>query len=88
MEVTNRLKELDLTDRVPEELWMKVRDTVQEAGLKIIPQKKKCKKANLLCERALQIVEKRREVKGKGEKEKYIHLNAEFQRIAWRDKKQ
>ena len=88
VEVTNRLKGLDLTDRVPEELWMKVHDTVQEAGLKIIPQKKKCKKANLLCERVLQIVEKRREVKGKGEKEKYTHLNAEFQRIAWRDKKQ
>ena len=66
--MTNRLKGLDLTDRVPEELWMKVHDTVQEAGLKIIPQKKKCKKANLLCERVLQIVEKRREAKGKGKK--------------------
>ena len=88
MEVTDRLKGLDLTDRVPEELWMKVRDTVQEAGLKIIPQKKKCKKANLLSERVLQIAEKRRVAKGKGEKEKNTHLNAEFQRIARRDKKQ
>ena len=85
--MTNRLKELDLTDRVPEKLWTEVCNIVQEAVIKTIPKKKKCKKANLLCERALQIVEKRREVKGKGEKEKYTHLNAELQRIARRDRK-
>ena len=84
--MTNRFKRLDLIDRVPEELWMEVRDTVQEAGIKTIPKKKKCKKAKWLSEEALQIAEKRREVKGKGEKEKYTHLNAEFQRIARRDK--
>ena len=87
MEVINRFKALDLIDRVPEELWMEVRDTVQEAGIKTIPKKKKCKKAKWLSEEALQIVEKRREVKSKGEKERYTHLNAEFQRIARRDKK-
>ena len=86
MGVTNRFKGLDLIDRVPDELWMEVRDTVQEAGIKTIPKKKKCKKAKWLSEEALQIAEKR-EVKGKGEKERYTHLNAEFQRIAWRDKK-
>ena len=87
VEVRNRFKELDLIDRVPEELWMEVLDIVQEAGIKTIPKEKKCKKAKLLSEEALQIVVKRREVKGKGEKERYPHLNAEFQRIAKRDKK-
>ena len=86
MEVRNRFKGLDLTDRVPEELWTEVRDTVQEAGIKTIPKKKKCKKAKWLSEEALQIVEKRREAKDKGEKEKYTPVNAEFQRIARRDK--
>ena len=85
--MTNRFKELDLTDRVPEELWTEVHDIVQEAVIKTICKKKKCKKANWLSEEALQIAEKRREVKGKGEKERYTHLNAEFQRIARRDKK-
>ena len=87
MEVRNRFKGLDLIDRVPDELWMEVHDIVQETGIKIIPKKKKCKKAKLLLEETLQIAEKRREAKSKGEKEKYIHLNAEFQRIARRDKK-
>ena len=87
MEVTNRFKRLDLIDRVPEELWMDVHDVVQEAVIKTIPMEKKCKKAKWLSEEALQIAEKRREAKGKGEKETYIHLNAEFQRIARRDKK-
>ena len=87
MEVTNRFKELDLKDRVPEEVWMEVRDTVQEAVIKHILKKKKCKKAKWLSEEALQIAMKRREAKGKGEKERYTHLNAEFQRIARRDKK-
>ena len=72
---------------MPEELWMEVHDIVQEAVIKTIPKKKKCKKAKWLSEEALQIAEKRREVKGKGEKERYAHLNAEFQRIARRDKK-
>ena len=72
---------------MPEELWTEVHDTVQEAGIKTIPKKKKCKKAKWLSEEALQIAVKRREVKGKGEKERYTHLNAEFQRIARRDKK-
>ena len=75
------------SDRVPEELWMEVRDIVQEAVIKTIPKKKKCKKAKWLSEDVLQIALKRREVKGKGEKERYIHQNAEFQRIARRDKK-
>ena len=79
VEVTNRFKGLDLIDRAPEELWTQVRDIVQEAGIKTIPKKKKCKKAKWLSEAALQIVEKR-EVKGKEEKERYTHLNAEFQR--------
>ena len=83
----NRFKGLDLIDRVPEELWTEVCDTVQEAVIKTIPKKKKCKKAKWLSEEALQIAVKRREVKGKGEKESYTHLNAEFQRIARRDKK-
>ena len=87
MEVRNRFKGLDLIDRVPDELWMEVRDTVQETGIKTIPKKKKCKKAKWLSEEALQIAEKRREVKGKEEKEKNTHLNAEFQRTARRDKK-
>ena len=87
MEVTNRFKGLDLIDRVPEELWMEVRDTVLEAGIKTIPKKKKCKKAKWLSEEALQVTEKRRDSKGKGEKERYTHLNAEFQRITKRDKK-
>ena len=72
---------------MPDELWTEVRDTVQEAGIKTIPKKKKCKKANWLSEEALQIAVKRREVKSKGEKEGYSHLNAEFQRIARRHKK-
>ena len=72
---------------MPEELWMEVRDTVQKAGINTIPKKKKCKKAKWLSEEALQIAMKRREVKGKGEKERYTHLNAEFQRRARRDKK-
>ena len=83
----NRFKGLDLIDRVPDELWMKVCDTVQETGIKIIPRKKKHKTAKWLSEEALQIAEKRREVKSKGEKERYKHLNAEFQRTARRDKK-
>ena len=78
MEVTNRFKGLDLIDRVPEELWMEVCDTVQETGIKTIPKKKKCKKATSLSEEALQIAERRKDAKGKGEKEKYTHLSAEF----------
>ena len=74
-------------DRVPEELWTEARDTVQETGIKTIPKKKKCKKAKWFSEKALQIAEKRREVKDKGEKKRYTHLNAEFQRLARRDKK-
>ena len=87
MEVTNRYKGLDLIDRVPEELWTEVRDIVQEAGIKTIPKKRKCKKAKWLSDESLQIAEKRREAKGEGEKEQYTNLNAEFQRIARRDKK-
>ena len=86
VEVRNRFKGLDLIDRVPEELWMEVHDIVQEAGIKTIPKKKKCKKTKWLSEEALQIAEKRREVKSKGEKERYTHFNAEFQRIARRNK--
>ena len=78
---------LSRSDRVPDELWTEARDIVQETGIKIIPKKKKCKKAKWLSEEALQIAEKRREVKSKGEKERYTHLNEEFQRIARRDKK-
>ena len=85
--MTNRFKGLDLIDRVPEELWMEVRDIVQKAVIKTIPMEKKCKKAKWLSEEALQIAEKSREAKGKGQKERYTHLNAEFQRIARRDKK-
>jgi len=87
VEVTNRFKGLDLIDRVPEELWTEVHDIVQEARIKTIPKKKKCKKAKRLSEEALQIAMKRREMKGKEEKERYTHLNAEFQRISRRDKK-
>ena len=83
----NRFKGLDLIDRVPDELWNEVCDMVQETGIKTIPMEKKCKKAKWLFEEILQIAERRREVKGKGEKERYKHLNAEFQRIARRDKK-
>ena len=86
VEVTNRFKGLDLIDRVPE-LWTEARHIVQEAVIKAIPKKKKCKKAKWLSEEALQIAEKRKEAKGKGEKERYTHLNAEFQGIARRDKK-
>ena len=84
VEVTNRFKGLDLIDRVPEEIWMEVCDIVQESVIKTIPKKKKAK---WLSEEALQIAVKRREAKGKGKKERYTHLNAEFQRIARRDKK-
>ena len=87
MEVRNRFKGLDVIDRVPDELWMEVRDIVQERGIKTIPMEKKCKKAKWLSEEALQIAVKRREAKSKGEKERYTHLNAEFQRTARRDKK-
>ena len=87
VEVTNRPKGLDLIDRVPEKLWMEVRDIVQEAVIKTIPKKMKCKKAKWLSEEALQTAMKRREAKGKGAKERYTHLNAEFQRIARSDKK-
>ena len=84
--MTNRFKGLVLIGRVPEELWMEICDIVQETLVKNIPEKKKCKKAKWLSEEALQIAEKRREAKGKGEQERYTHLNAEFQRIARRDK--
>ena len=87
VEVTNRLKGLDLIDRVTEQLWMEVGDIVQEVVIKNIPKKMKCKKVTWLSEEALQIAVKRREAKGKGEKERYTYLNAEFQRIARRDKK-
>ena len=87
MEVRNRFKGPDLIDRVPDELWAEVRDIVQETGIKTIPIEKKCKKANWLPGEALQIAVKRREAKSKGEKERYKDLNAEFQRIARRDKK-
>ena len=87
VEVRNSFKGLDLIDRVPDELWMEVRDIVQETGIKTIPMEKKCKTAKWLSGEALQIAVKRREAKSKGEKERYKHLNAEFQRIARRDKK-
>ena len=87
MEVTNRFKGLNLIDRVPEELWMEVRDIVQETAIKTIPNKRKCKKAKWLSEDGLQIAMKRSEVKGKREKDRYTHLNAEFQRIARKEKK-
>ena len=87
MDGRNRFKGLDLIDRVPDELWMEDRDIVQETGIKTIPMEKKCKKAKWLSGEDLQIAVKRRETKSKGEKERYKHLNAEFQRIARRDKK-
>ena len=87
MEVENRFKGLDLIDRVPDELWVEVPDIVQEIWIKTIPKKKKCKVAKWLPEEALQVAVKRREVKSKEGKERYSHLNAEFQRIARRDKK-
>ena len=83
--MTHRFKGLDLIDRVSEKLWMEVRDIVQEVVIKTISKKKKCKKAKWFSEQDLQIVEKRREAKGKRGKERYIHLNTEFQRIARRD---
>ena len=85
--MTNRFKGLDLIDRVPEELWTEVCNIIQEVVIKTIPKKKKCKKAKWRSGEALQIAVKRREAKRKGEKESYNHLNAEFQRIATRDKK-
>ena len=85
--MTNRFKGLTLIDRVPEEPWKEVHDIVQEVVVKTIPKKKKCKKAKWLSEEDLQIAEKRREAKGKAEKDSYTHLNEEFQRIARRDKK-
>ena len=87
VEVRSRFKGLDLIDRVPDELWMEVHDIVQETGIKTICIEKKCKKAKWLSGEALQVAVKRREAKSKGEKERYKHLNAEFQRIARRDKK-
>ena len=87
VEVTKRFNGLELIDRVPELLWTEVFNSLQEAVIKTIPKKKKCKKAKWLSEEALQIAEKRREVKCKGEKERYIHLNAEFQRTVRRDEK-
>ena len=87
VEVRNQFKGLDLIDKVPDELWMEVRDIVQEAGIKTTPKKKKGKKAKCLPEEAIQIAGNRREAKSKGEKEKYTHSNVEFQRIARRDKK-
>ena len=87
MEVTNRFKGLDLISRVPDELWNEVCDIVQETGIKTIPMEKKCKKAKWLSQEALQIAMKRREAKSRREKERYKHLNAEFQRIVRKDKK-
>ena len=87
VKLTNRIKEFNLINRGPEELWMEVCDTVQEAVVKIISKEKKYKKAKWLSEEALQIAVKRREAKSKGEKERYTHLYVEFQRIARRDKK-
>ena len=87
MEVRNRIKRLDLIDRVPDELWNEVHDIAQETGIKTIPVEKKCKKPNWLSGEALQIAVKRREAKSKGEKERYKHLNADFERITRRDKK-
>ena len=87
VEVKNRFKGLDLIDRVPDELWKQVCDIVQETGIKTIPMEKKCKKAKWLSEEALQIAMQRREAKSKGEKERYSHLNAKFQKIARRGKK-
>ena len=85
MEVRNRFKGLDLIDRMPDELWTEVLDIVRETGIKTIPMEKKCKNSKWLSEEALQVAMKRREAKSKREKERYKHLNAEFQRIARRD---
>ena len=85
--MTNRFTGLDLIDRVPEELWMEVHDIVQKIGIKTILKEKKCKKAKWLSEEALHIAVKRKEVKGKGERERHTQLSAEFQRLARRDKK-
>ena len=85
-QVRNRFKGLDLIHRVPDELWMEARDTVEETGIKTIPMEKKCKKAKRLSEEALKIAVKKRETKSKREKERYTHLHAEFQRTARRDK--
>ena len=87
MEERNRFKGLDLIDRVPDELWNEVRDIVQETGIRTIPMEKKCKNTKWLSGEALQIAVKRRDIKSKGERQRYKHLNAEFQRIARRDKK-
>ena len=87
VELRNRFKGLDLIDRVPDELWLEVHDIVQETGIKTTPMEKKCKKAKWLSGEALQITVKRRDMKSKGEKERYTYLSAEFQRIARRDKK-
>ena len=87
MEVGNRFKGLNLIDREPDELWTEVRDIIQETGIKTIPMEKKCTKAKWLSEEALQIAVRRKEVKSKGENERYSHLNAEFQRIERSDKK-
>ena len=87
MDVRNRFKGLDLIDRVPDELWTEVHDILQETGIKTIPMEQKCKKAKWLSGEALQLAVKRRQVKSKGKKERYKHLNADFQRIARRDKK-
>ena len=87
LEVRNRFKGLDLRDRVPDELWNEVHDIVEETGIKTIPMEKKCKMAKWLSEEALQTAMKSKEAKGKGEKQRYTHLNAEFQRRARRDKK-
>ena len=88
MEVRHSFKGLDVIDRVPDEVWTEVHDIVQETGIKTIPKKYKCKKAKWLSEKALQIALKIREAKNKGEKQRYSHLNGEFQRIARRDKKE
>ena len=85
MEVRNRFKGLDLIDRVPDELWTEVHDIVKETGIKTIPMEKKCKKGKWLSEEALQIAVKRKEAKSKGEKERYKHLNSEYQKIERRD---
>ena len=87
VEVKNRFKGLDLIDRGPDELWTEVHDIVQETGIKTIPMENKCKKVKWLSEETLQIAVRRREVKSKGEKERYSHLNSEFQRMARREKK-
>ena len=87
VEVRNKFKGIDVIDRVPDELWTEVQDMIQEAGIKTISKKKKCKKAKWLSEEALQIAEKRKDAKGKGEKERYTHLKSGLQRTARREKK-